>query len=315
LDTRFADLTPDRLEDPQHRQWLTDHFGLASTHRVREVSQAVMRGKFAIMAFDLPVMMFFTAQTLFRVRNWLTATLTGKDGYSGEMNEATDEYREQEAQKYEGSQNLRELLSVASGIGGTGGVVLGLYLLLNNRIPQGRGRIGKIKQWVLPKIEYTKGIYMPKTLLAAHTFFNYNLNMVFWFARSLNESLAGLAQAVTFDTLFYGGDALIKSAQARHAQRRHRDSLTDVSVTKPGALGLICGKPLHEIEAELQTKPWIDANQRELALQIGRRGLVAGLVGTSVLMGLSISGLSKVLTQYRVAEAGASRSDREAEQS
>jgi hypothetical protein len=151
---------------------------------------------------------------------------------------------------------------------------------------------------VLPKLNYTDGIFMPKNVFFVHTLLNYNLSSILS-SRDPHELREKIVKCLAFDFFYYLGDDLLAGQAAKWLQKTIKtpDVLSKV---QRGFLGL---KFRHQIPLEevynhslQQLGGQAQAVVKSPFFKAAQTAWLIGLAGTTVGGGLAVPLLNNWFT-------------------
>jgi hypothetical protein len=229
-------------------------------------------------------------------KNWVTEKLSGKKGFAGEFNDTSAQFREQETAGYYQQKRKRQLISIGCGLGAAVAFPAVVYGVLRNK-----AGLNKLKG-VLPRFNYTDGIFMPKEVFIVHTLFNFNLPTLLS-TRTLDEFREKFVRCAAFDFFYYLGDDLIAGKVGQFLERRHPELKGQLTEIKRGFLGMkfTHAKPLEAVYETARQHTGSLAQAVETPLY--KNALVAwawGFAGTALGMGLAIPIINNIYTHHSV---------------
>lgn len=212
------------------------------------VTQRLRALKLGVLTLDM-VLMATKGQGYFWGKNWLTEKLSGKKGFSGEFNYATNDTLQRNSKAYEQDHRRRLLTSVAIGYGSALALPTLIYTLLKSPVQSGKGVVGQLKRAMHAGFNHTDGIYMSKWILSWHTLFNWNIPALLS-SRDKHERRETLVKTSTALFLYTLGDDLTTGLLAKHLNRLSlKKAGVSILSSTPGLLGLPRLRPLHELLA------------------------------------------------------------------
>lgn len=259
-----------------------------------KMAKQIKMAKLGFMAFDLAAI-FGVNLAVTWGRNWLTQKLSGKKGFSGIYNIATEDYRGREAEKKASSKDTRFWFSMGSGLFGIAALPLMLRAGLNSKIPIGaKGFIGQLKR-IIPIFNYADAVYLSKFSILWSTFTGYNVSMILA-SRDKNELRENITKQLAMDFFYFIGDDLISGVMAKHLQKTHAKKLKGIQIWQKGPWGIPLAKPYEQLFKAG------NAPAQKLANTLARKIFWTGLGGTALCLGIALTLANNWYTKKRVTE-------------
>jgi hypothetical protein len=282
-----------------HWQTLTKELGfnsvqeaLTAIHSAPELVKAIRRTKVFMLFVDL-FFMALKGQLSQWGGKWLTAKLSGKQGFSGEFAYATDAYRNKKADEANKSKRKRQIFSLVWGATGAFSLPLAMMALLKH--PTSTGWLGKIKTG-LGAFNYVDAIFMSKWLILWHNIFNFTAPSILS-ARDSHELREKISKALSFDFFYFIGDDLMNGLAAKFFSKGHAGKPNPAGQLweqhKAGPFKWITGRRLsHVYDAVKDPNHW--------AYKASRNSFVAGLLGTTMGLGIMTTLVNNWYTRKKV---------------
>ena len=281
-------------------------FGITGANKLNPAFQrAVLKGKIAFLLFDM-LALALRGILFYYGRNWLTEKLSGKKGFSGEFKIASDAYLKQQSQGYETNKKFRQKLSILLSIAGSAAFPFILYgLLKSKQSASTKSVIGKLKSLV-PHFNYSNVVYLSKYALMWQVFWNWNLSG-FMAARDKHERREHIVKSVITDFFFFIGDDYISGGLAKWLQTKYKKQLKNIKLveSKRGLFGNIQAIELSKLYNIASTLK--DNQQKKILLKLGRTIFGAGLLGTSLCLGIFMTLANNWYTKQKVLQEQASQ--------
>jgi len=284
------------VKSPEKLHRISQNLGLANTSILESYLandhfiQKVRNGKLFILLVDLALMASST-QVKMWLKNALTASLSGKKGFSGTFNYTSEQYQKAKSSDYENHKHKRLLQSVSLAGISVIGLPLILWGLLKHPAKVGKGPIGTLKK-LIPAFNYADVIFMSKWAFLWYSAFNYVLGGVLA-ARSSDERREHLIRALTLDFFYVVGDMLVGGIGALALQKGYKKRLQGVSLLKPKST-----VPLAESLSTVFDQ--VNRNKNHFAYRCAQVNYWFGMVVTTLLLGLSIPLLNNYYTKQKV---------------
>jgi hypothetical protein len=237
--------------------------------------------KLGFMVTDL--MMLAASQQIYAWgKNWMTEKLSGKKGFVGILNQTGDEYRNKQRAHYLKSEQIRFWSSMAIGFGGNLLLPALLLIGLKSKIkPASSHLMGQAKKFI-PMFNYNNGLFQSKFVLMWSTIMNDTVATALA-ARDKNELRETLSRYAVINLFYFLGDDWISKWLAQRYEKQYQPMLKGIKLTEKGASGMVWAKGLDEV-----LKPAV-TSQQLLANTLGRRIFWAGLMGTSLCLGVGLT--------------------------
>lgn len=154
-------------------------------------------------------------------------------------------------------------------------------------------------QGILPRLNYTDGIFMPKEVFVVHTLFNYNLPTLMA-CRDRHEFREKLSRCLAFDFFYYLGDDII-AGQVAKALEKSWPLIRPISKMKRGFLGLPFrhAEPLEKVFLQ-QVQDAGAAYRHDPRYKAAWYAWLSGLLGSAFGLGLAIPILNNAYTYQAV---------------
>lgn len=269
----------------------------------RAMAQALLKQKLlGIMMMDALVI-WTQANAFAWGRNLMTEKLSKQKGFSGVFTEASEAYRQKEAERYEAQKAKRLKVSMLMSLAASVGFPLGLYGLLSHRAKPGSASVmGKLKAMttqVIPKLNYNNAVFISKYALLWYCIWTYNVSMLAA-ARDKNEFRENLTKALCLDFFYFIGDDYIAGHLAKHLQNRYKKPLKGFKLLHKGKglFGNPEAKGFHELL--LAANKMKDPVQKALVKRFGMMTLLSGLAGTALCLGISMTLLTQWYTRQKL---------------
>ncbi|MCA9842015.1 MAG: hypothetical protein KC475_07820 [Cyanobacteria bacterium HKST-UBA03] len=265
----------------------------------KQLLSDILMAKQGILLLDL-LMLGSQGQLYAWGKNWLSKRLSGKMGYTGEFNYASDAYLRKQTKQYEAQKKARTQRSLWVGYGANIALPLLIVgpLLRNKGIKSGGIGFGKLKQ-LIPILNYTNAIFMSKWVMLWNDVFNWSFAN-FSAARDKHEVRERLWEHGSFYFFFYFGDVLLSGlgAQALAKQFKAQGRKMPLSLVKHHkvlGLRLPIATHLNSIYEAVGRQPnhWL--------YKAARRNFWAGLLGTS--LGMALIKIGNNIYTYRTVQA------------
>ncbi len=270
-------------------------FGIKSARQLTpQLVNAIRLAKTQIVFTDL-MLLAAKGQFFWFAKNWLTEKLSGKKGFSGEFNYASEEYRAKKSENYEKNKKKRFLISTVLGFGSSIAFPILLWQTLKSKAPVGKGIIGQFKK-LLPYFNYSNAIFMSKWLLFYETLFNYNLPKLMS-SRDSHEFRENMVKGITFDFFYFFGDAIFSGFSAAHLQKKYGKLLKGVSLAKTqNILGikLPVAVPYHTIFEQ------VGQNMSHPAFKLARKNFWWGMLATTACLSVTVPLINMWYTKQKV---------------
>lgn len=258
----------------------------------KALANKILAAKLGFLTFDL--MALATVNQCFSWgKNWLTEKLSAQKGFSGILGLASKEYREAESEKMETSKSKKVKASLIIGFVGNALLPALLYIGLKNKTPIGsKNLMGKAKS-LIKTFNYTDTIYFSKFALLWSTIFNYNISMILA-SRDKNELRETIVKQSLMDLFYFIGDDAISGWWAKSLQHKYAKQLKGIQLYKKGIWGIPLAKPSAQL--------YKHSNQpaQKLANQLSRQSFWAGLIGTSICLGIAMTLANNWYTRKKV---------------
>lgn len=276
------------------RQWETEGsaesarwLGKTGLNSFKQLSPELLKGvlnlKLGIIYTDL-VLLAVKGQGIQWVKNWVTAKLSGKKGFSGIMNYSSEAYREQESKEFEANKKKRFWTSISLGFGAaltfptflSGALKAGKHTPLFKHLKGGT-------RW----FNYSNIVFMKKPVLLIHNVFNFVLPTLMA-CRGPNEFREKAIRLAFYDSFFFLGDDVLSGQIAKLAQRGKR---LETSLVKK-VHGFPVVKNLEQLAEEVGT--------HSKAYKLAQRSFWGGLLGASFLLSVSLRLANMAYTKHHV---------------
>lgn len=206
-------------------------------------------------------------------KNWLTKTLSGKAGFSGEFNYAHDDYLTQQTQHYETHKGRRFLQSLGLVAGITAAipalVVAGIH-------SKGKTLGGKLLKRFANSLNYHQGVFTSKWLMLWGGFLSW-LGVYTLAARDKHERREELIHAAVLVPTYIVGDDVVGGLGSKALQSNANLAKHGVDFVKKGVAGLPAARPLWEVLAD------VGQNTAHPVYKAARANSWFGLLGATVL--------------------------------
>lgn len=208
---------------------------------------ARLRGlKLSVLTMDM-LLMATKGQGYYWGKNWLTEKISGKKGFSGEFNYATEKTLSQNNKTYQAQQKRLLTASLLIGYGSALALPLMIGALLKTPVTSGKGVLGTLKNIVHTGFNHTEGIFMSKWILSWHTLFNWNIPALLS-SRDKHERREALVKTSTALFLYTLGDDFMTGMFAHGFNRWSiKRSGVPILASEPGVFGLPRLRPLKEL--------------------------------------------------------------------
>ncbi len=251
----------------------------------------VMRAKQVILFADL-AFMALNGQLSVWAKNFVTAAKTGKEGFSGIMDYASDDYLKESSKDYEKNKKKRLMQSV--GVAVWSAVSLPLIVKGLVKMPQkALGGLGKHLKKAIPLFNYTDAVYMSRWVFLWYSLHNYVLGGALA-ARGKDERREHVVRALTLDFFFAVGDLAFVAAIAKGLQKvLGRKKLGGVDLLKQDKKRWVpkhLGRILNEV----------GGNVKHPAYKWAKRNHWFSLALTTAMLGLSFPLLNIWYTKLKV---------------
>lgn len=259
---------------------------LSQLIKTPQFKKMVMGGKQAILAADL-AFMALNGQLSVWAKNVMTELSSGKKGFSGLFNTASNTYVEESTKEYDKNKKKRLLPS----LGLAAWSVASLPLLLKALIKAPNRGLGRLGKKLIPLADYTDTVYMSRWVFLWYSLHNYVLAGALA-ARGKDERREHLVRSLTLDFFYAIGDLLFISAIAKGFQKMlGKKKLQGVSLTKPNSW---VPKPLGRVLNE------VGGNVKHPAYRWAKANYWLGLGLTTAFLGLSIPLMNIIYTKNKV---------------
>ena len=289
--TRLEDLlAKEALGDPEVLRQLTQ-FGLKSFEQLTpQLAHKVTLTKLLIVGADL-LALATKGQTYAWVKNWAIAKLSGREGFSGKFGLASKDYLAQQAQQYQKNKHLKIMRSLI--IGFSAALLFPFLLLGTIKAPSRKNPIISFLKDRLSAFNYSDIVYMSKWVLLWHNLFNWSLPTLMA-SRDRDEFRENLVKLATFDAFFFIGDDLISGVYAHCAQKALQHPLETPILKYTRWFKL---PRLIRLEEVFQK---VNGNTKTLAYRLARQSMFAGLIGTTLCLGITTPLLIQLYTKKNV---------------
>ncbi len=251
----------------------------------------VMRAKQIILFADL-AFMALNGQLSVWAKNFITAFTSGKKGFSGIMDYASDDYLKETTKSYE--KNKKKRLAQSLAIAAWSAISLPLIVGGIVKMPQkALFGLGKHLKKAVPLFNYTDAVYMSRWVFLWYSLHNYVLGGALA-SRNKDELREHMVRSVTLDFFYAIGDLAFVAAIAKGLEKvMGRKKLGHISLLNKEK-GKWVPKHLGRILNEVK------GNTKHPAYQWAKRNHWFSLALTTALMGLSIPLLNIWYTKNHV---------------
>lgn len=229
---------------------------------------------------------------------WLTEKLSGKKGFSGEFNQASDEYLKKKSNSFDLAKNKRKIFSFVWGFGGALALPLLMMKALKSPGKLGTGFLGRFKK-LMPYFNYVDGIYMSKWVILWHNIFNFATPTILS-ARDPHELREKATKMLAFDIFYFFGDDWFTGAMAKFLQNRpgFKKQLGGIKLIRDqkGILGRPVAFRLNEMYKKL------GGNANHIAYKLSRWSFLFGFAMTTLFLGIGSNLANNLYTQKKVKE-------------
>lgn len=282
-----------------------------------DLKRKILNAKLAIVAVDM-VVMASKGQFYFWFKNWFTKKYSGKSGFSGEFNIADDQHLKEKSQGYEKNKAKRHLMAAIVGYSGALSLPLALKFALSLR---GNNTLARGLRKLVPLFNYTNTVYLSKWVLLWHAIFNWDIAGAIT-ARDSHERREHLIKTITANFFFLLGDDMISGIVAKALQQKNSKLLkmtkagktVPINLVEKQVLGWPVAMTYHSLLQNITVGPFRLASPKvkQALMQIGRLQFWAGLLGTSMGLGVFMTLFNNYLTQKKVQKELAQKQQQEA---
>lgn len=247
-----------------------------------QLIKTLSKVKLGFMATDL--LLLASSQQLYAWgKNALTEKLSGKKGFVGIFNQASESYVDQQQQQYQKSEKKRFWASMAIGFGGNMLLPLMLFKALKSPVQTGHKSMMGIFKKAVPLFNYNNLVYQSKYVLLWSTLMNDTVATALS-SRDKNEMREALSKYAVINFFYFLGDDFISKGLAHFYEKKYAKTLGGKKLTETGSLtGIKWAKGLDELIQPATT------SQQKLINTLGRKIFWSGLIGTSLCLGIGLT--------------------------
>lgn len=279
-----------------------EKYGLKSIRQLTpKLANHIAKIKIGIILLDL-LLVCTKGQTYNWLKNWMTEKLSGRSGFSGIFNEANAAYVKQKSERYNKDKKKRFIASLAIGYGSALALPLALMAIYRSPRKLGQGLMGKAKQF-LPWFNYTNVVYMSKFILFWEVLSSYNFPALIS-ARDSNEFREKLTKGLVFDFFYFVGDDLLSGKFAQTMQRQYKKQLGAIQLFETRKITRNFSIP--KAKSYLSIFERVAGNKNHIAFKLAKKTFWAGMVGTTLALGILTPLLNIYYTRAKVRRETAS---------